>query len=105
MGEAGGGNSMTWFIEAWCPLDGHAFAAWREITAAGGSGAEEVYALYPPDFTPVTCTSEASALWATRGPYQHQFFRDDGSEYSFDSLDLLIELVRRVYVAGGVGPP
>jgi hypothetical protein len=104
---------MSWFIESWCPLDGCAFAVHRnfDIDAATGATiwlpADTVIVLAPPSFSPTPIASEASALWATRGPFQHKFLRQDGSEVAFKSLEQLVELVRRVYVAGGVrgNPP
>lgn len=106
---------MSWFIESWRPLAGYAFAVHRNYTydslvkeerdERSWLDADEIYAVAPPDFSPLACASEATALWATRGPFQHKFLQPDGLEYRFDSLDQLIELVRRVYVAAGVNPP
>jgi hypothetical protein len=102
---------MSWFIESWAPLSGHVFAVHRNYTIDGARNerlwldADEIYVVSPPDFSPLPCATEATTLWATRGPFQHKFLQPDGSEYSFDSLADLVELVRRVYLAGGVNPP
>jgi hypothetical protein len=109
MGGAGGGSSVSWFIESWHPFAGHAFAVHRNPIPPGGpeawSHADLTFMVMPPDFSPVPCPSEATAMLATRGPFQHQFLQSNGDQFAFDALAQLIELVRRVYLAGGMGQP
>jgi hypothetical protein len=97
---------MIWFIEAWCPLDGYAFARGRGDTKAGrvsGQAArEELVGLAPPTFEPKPVDAAAAALPRSHGAFQRRFLRRDGSEVGFDRLEQIVELVRRAYVAAGI---
>lgn len=98
---------MSWFIESWSVLDGLAFAVHRDYTIADDSGdrsyidpPDRVLYVAPPAFVPLP-TRYATALAAARGNFQHRFADANGIDVGFESLEQLIELVRRAYVTGG----
>jgi hypothetical protein len=103
---------MSWFLESWSVADGCGFAAYRNYSDGGAGGRDyhdppqQVIYLCAPHFTP-TPAGYATALSAARGRFQEKFFDDHGTEVAFETLDQLIELVRRAYLAAGAGsnPP
>lgn len=107
---------MSWFIQSWAAFDGYAFASHSNYHfAADGDAAadrrtyldpDRVVFLGPPHFTPVP-VRYATALAASRGPFQDGFADSNGVEVAFETIDQVIELVRRAYVAGGANlqPP
>ena len=90
-------DPKSWYIDAWCPMDGLAFASRRHVDPL--VAAETIY-LCPPFFEPEQIGSLATALAATRGHFQSGFFDLEG-EIEFPSLAHVIETVKRVYLAGG----
>jgi hypothetical protein len=104
---------MSWFLESWAVPEGCAFAAHRNYSELDTSGLREyldppdqVLYVCPPDFTP-TPVRYATALAAARGRFQEKFTDPSGREVAFETLEELIELVRRAYLAAGAGgsPP
>ncbi len=93
--------SESWFLDAWNVLDGVAFASLRLPEADSASTS---VVLGPPDWSPVALGRLSTGWAATRyGGFQRQLRREDGEEVAFPSLDLLRELVRRAYLAAGLG--
>jgi hypothetical protein len=103
---------MSWFLESWAVPDGCAFAAHRNYMLRGDGSREyldppdEVIYVAPPHFTP-TPVGYATALAGARGRFQEKFVDQRGTEVPFETLEQLIELVRRAYLASGAGgaPP
>lgn len=87
-------SRSEWRIESWSVLDGIAFASeWAEE-----SELTVTVVVSPPDWSVVTIANRSTALLAARGPFQEGFFTEEGEEIAFDSLDEVIELVRRAYL-------
>jgi hypothetical protein len=97
---------MTWYIDAWCPVDGLAFASRRQSSilhdenSEGSLDTEEIVYLCPPFFEPEQIGNLATALAATRGHFQTGFYMSQ-QEVAFPSLAAVIETVKRVYRGGG----
>jgi hypothetical protein len=97
---------MTWYIDAWCPVDGLAFASRRQSSILhdeneeGALDTEEIVYLSPPFFEPEQIGNLSTALGATRGHFQTGFYMSQ-QEVAFPSLTAVIETVKRVYRGGG----
>lgn len=104
MTDLAGDDDKSWYIDAWDPRGGRAFASWRPADPddAPDLGHPAVY-LCPPYFEPEHVASRATGIAATRGTFQAGLFLDEG-EVAFDSLDEIIALVRRGYGSGGATP-
>jgi hypothetical protein len=104
---------MSWYVDTWAPQDGIAFASERgAMPTVVGRGEEDLssrdkwlggfqrtVSLQPPSWEPVEVRTSI-ALCAERMPFQRGLFAN-GGEVSFASLDDVVEVVRRAYVAGG----
>jgi hypothetical protein len=103
---------MSWFLESWAVPEGCAFATHFDPSGdARGlanriAGPDQVIYVCPPHFTP-TPVGYATAVAALRGRFQEKFTDQHGKQVDFASLEQLIELVRRAYLAAGAGgsPP
>src|SRR5690349_8415034 len=99
-------TTQSWYIDAWCPVDGLAFASRRqpsilhEENSTQSLNAEEIVYLCPPFFEPEQIGSLATALAATRGHFQTGFYIGQ-QEVAFPTLAAVIEAVKRVYRGGG----
>ena len=91
-------DNRNWYIDAWAVLDGYAFASLRSPDSIEAS---VTFFVAPPYFEPEPVASLATALAATRGHFQ-EGFRHGEDEVLFDSLEQVIETVRRAYRAGGL---
>lgn len=97
----------SWYIDAWCPADGLAFASRRrgeilhEESIEIPLMAEETVYLSPPFFEPEQIGSLATALAATRGHFQTGFYQEGNKEIPFESLADVVETVKRVYRGAG----
>jgi hypothetical protein len=90
----------TWFIDAWSVADGLAFISQRPYNS---SDATVTVHISPPDFSPISITSIATALRATRHQFQTGLYDTNEEEIAFESFDQAREVVRRGYMAGGIG--
>ena len=93
---------MEWYVDSWAVRDGFAFTSYRD--AGNIQGAERTVFVGVPDLVPVPIGRVSTALWATRVNFQDRFLDDAGDEIAFPDLEHVIELVRRAYLAGGIGP-
>jgi hypothetical protein len=97
---------QSWYIDAWCPVDGLAFASRRQRSILHAENSErslyakETVYLCPPFFEPEQIGSLATALAATRGHFQTGFYRSE-QEVAFPTLAAVIATVKRVYRGGG----
>lgn len=102
-------DSLSWYVDAWSVYDGAAFATRRQPQdgdqqgAAVDEGANTVFVCVP-DLQPVPVGRRSTALSACRRNFQYGLTSAGGSEIAFDDLQQVIELVRRGYLAGGLGP-
>ena len=92
--------ASKWFIDAWAVRDGRAFVSQRPPESIDSSA---TVFLSVPDLEPVPIGRISTALRATRSGFQEGFRNADGGEIAFDSLDQVRELIKRVYLAGGLG--
>jgi hypothetical protein len=90
-----------WFFDSWAVLDGLAFASLRDPDS---TGAADTVFLSVPDLEPVPVGRISTALRAQRSGFQDGFRSEEGIEYQFDDLDQIREVIRRGYLAGGLGP-
>jgi len=91
-----------WHVDAWSVRDGMAFASYRSpdaITTATSSVFIGV-----PGLDVVPLGSVSPALWAARASFQDGLHDADGRSIAFDDLGQVRELVRRGFLAGGLGP-
>jgi hypothetical protein len=96
----------AWYIDAWSVLDGIAFASQRgprDWDAPVLTPAVTTVLIGPPDWRAVGIAKLTTALAATRGTFQEGVFDEEDAEIAFDSLDDVREVVRRAYLAGGLG--
>lgn len=93
---------MEWHVDSWAVRDGFAFASYRD--AGSMRDAKRTVFIGVPELVPVPIGRVSTALWATRGNFQDRFLDDNGQEIGFLKLEHVIELVRRAYLAGGIGP-
>ncbi|HYC58988.1 MAG TPA: hypothetical protein VEK79_05415 [Thermoanaerobaculia bacterium] len=92
-------ESMSrWYIDAWCVFDGIVFASESE-DRTNRPHVRTVF-VTPPYWRPIALANPATALRATRGPFQDRLFNGAGEEIPFETLDEIIELARRAYVLG-----
>src|SRR5256885_2374086 len=94
--EVGG----CWFIDAWAVMDGFVFASQR---ASETILAKRTVFVAPPEFEPMPVGKISTALRATRGAFQRGFRSVEGDEIAFSSIEEVIDLVRRAYLAAGLG--
>lgn len=97
--------SEHFYIDTLDGIGGAAFASFREgnLTTASSAGDEPAWFIAAPDFSPNPVSSRAIALAANNGSFQLGFSVDGETEVSFESLEVLAEYVRRLFVAGGGG--
>lgn len=93
--------NRQWFLDAWAVLDGLAFASKR---SAEQIDAEQTVFFSVPDLEPVPLGRMSTSLLATRFNFQQGFRDEEGQEIGFQSLEQVREVVRRGYLAGGIGP-
>jgi hypothetical protein len=91
----------AWCVDAWAVRDGAAFASRREAEARE---AENTVFIAVPDLEPVPVGRRSTALSATRRNFQTGLRNLDGTEIAFESLEQIAELVRRGFLAAGLGP-
>jgi len=91
-----------WHVEAWAVRDGMAFASFRPTNDIRRT--ERTVFIGVPGLEAVPLGRVSPALWATRVNFQDGFHNEDGDEIGFASLAEVKELVRRGYLAGGIGP-
>lgn len=91
----------AWRIDAWAVRDGAAFASRRE---AESRTAENTVFIAIPDLEPVPVGRLSTALSATRRNFQTGLRDLEGGEIAFQSLEQIQELVRRGFLAAGLGP-
>ena len=96
-------EDRAWFIDAWAVHDGKVFASRRppELTDADATVFMSV-----PDLEAVPMGRISTALRATRGGFQEGLRTDDSdlAEIPFKDLRQVRDLVRRGYLAAGLGP-
>ena len=94
-----------WYIDSWCVLDGIAFASFREPFDEGSvlPSTDTTVMIAPPDWRAVSIGRLSTALAAARGPFQESVVDDNENELPFPSLDAIRDVVRRAYLAGGLG--
>jgi hypothetical protein len=94
-------RDTCWFIDAWAVRDGAAFASNREPDSIE---ATNTVFLSVPALEPIPVGRITTALSATRYCFQEGFRDENGREIGFDNLAQVRELVRRAYLASGLGP-
>lgn len=95
---------MSWRIDAWAVRDGVAFASDREELAdIERLEARNTVFLSVPDLEPVPVGRISTALRATRGNFQAGFYDGEGNEIVLPTLEDVQALVRRAYLASGIG--
>lgn len=95
-------EGRRWSIDALDADGGIAFASFRQSGEAdiGDLEVEHAVVVAAPHFRPVPVSSRALSLGAISQGAQSGVYGDSG-EVRFDSLDQLVEFVRKVYVGGG----
>jgi hypothetical protein len=96
-----GGSVKKWHFDAWAVLDGLAFASKR---SAEQIEADHTIFLSVPELEAIPIGRISTGLLATRYNFQQGLRNNDGEEIGFESLDQVREMVRRGYLAGGIGP-
>jgi hypothetical protein len=99
---AGEQAAAAWYLDAWSVRDGMAFAS-RRGPGERKAGRSCVY-LAVPGLEPEPTTNTAAALWADRAGFQPGLHDMERREVAFASLAQIREVVRRGYLAGGIGP-
>jgi hypothetical protein len=94
-------DDRAWFIDAWAVRDGAAFASFRHRNALD---ATNTVFLAVPALQPTPVGRITTALGATRYCFQDRFHDDTETEIAFESLAQIQELIRRAYIASGIGP-
>lgn len=94
--------NRRWHVDAWAVRDGMAFASQRPADDPRAAGRTVFIGVPTLDAAPVGRLS--AALWATRANFQDGFRTENGEEIGFEGLEQVRELVRRGYLAGGIGP-
>jgi hypothetical protein len=100
--------TASWYIDSWAPRDGIAFASLRAAiglhedarSAEWLRSVERTVSLRPPNWE-VIDAQMATALHAERFEFQRGFFSAANAEIAFASLDEVVEVIRRAYVAAG----
>ena len=95
------GATASWHVDAWAIEDGRAFASYREPDA---TEAERTVFLEAPFFRADSVAHPAIARRAARSGFQDRLLDDDGREIGFETIEQIQDLVRRGYLAGGLGP-
>lgn len=95
-------SAAAWYLDAWSVRDGMAFAS-RRGPGDRASGQSCVY-LAVPGLEPEPTGNAAAALWADRAGFQPGLYDRERREIAFESLAQIREVVRRGYLAGGIGP-
>ena len=93
---------MEWYVDSWAVRDGLAFAS-RRMRDDFRKTERSVF-IAVPDLDAIPVGRVSTGLSATRANFQAGFRTQDGLEIGFKRLDEVIELVRRAYLAGGIGP-
>jgi hypothetical protein len=93
--------TRSWFIDAWAVRDGVAFASLR---SEHDIDAVNTVFLSVPALEPIPVGRISTALRATRGSFQAGFRDAENHEIAFDNLTQIRELIRRGYLASGIGP-
>lgn len=116
--------TAAWYIDAWSPVDGAIFATRRtpeqrespppQNAPPPGHRTDHDDDFVPgqntvfmcvPEIRPIPIGRRSTALAATRRHFQFGFTElENGTEIAFDNLEQVRELVRRGYLAGGMGP-
>jgi hypothetical protein len=91
----------SWYIDAWAVRDGAAFASRRQPNSRE---AENTVFIAVPDLEPVPVGRLSTALSATRRCFQAGLWDQNENEIAFETIEQIIELVRRGFLAGGLGP-
>jgi hypothetical protein len=99
--------TFNWFIDTWAPRDGIAFASFRGATPTDPEknkdwikGFERTVSLRPPNWEAID-VRPATSLRAERLTFQRGFFSSAQTEIEFETLEELVEVLRRAYVASG----
>jgi hypothetical protein len=95
------GAPLAWYIDAWAVRDGVAFASARPAESVD---ARNTIFLSVPDLQPTPVGRITTALGATRRGFQAGLRDFEGVEVAFDNIAQVREVVRRGYLAGGLGP-
>jgi hypothetical protein len=90
-----------WYFDAWAVKDGLAFVSERPPDAITS---ESTVFLSVPDLEPVPLGRISTALRATRANFQDGFRDQNSEELGFDNLAQVREVIRRAYLASGLGP-
>ena len=90
-----------WYFDAWAVRDGLAFVSQRPADSI--ASAATVF-LTVPDLEAVPVGRISTALRANRANFQDGFRDANGDEFAFANLDQIREVIRRAYLAGGLGP-
>jgi hypothetical protein len=104
---------MAWFIDAWDPLGGQAFASQRrrnqDLVDCADTGMP-IVRIGPPDFRPEQIANAAVAIAACRSahfdprlPPATSVGEVSPDEVAFPSADAVADFVRRGFTAGGRG--
>jgi hypothetical protein len=104
---------MAWFIDAWDPLGGQAFASQRrrnqDLVDCADTGTP-IVRIGPPDFRPEQIANAAAAIAACRSAHFDPRLPPatgvgdmSPDEVAFPSADAVAEFVRRAFTAGGRG--
>lgn len=93
--------TRAWFIDAWAVRDGVAFASLR---SEHDIDAINTVFFSVPSLEPIPVGRISTALRATRGSFQASFHNLENHEIAFDNLTQIRELIRRGYLASGIGP-
>lgn len=96
-------DGKAWFIDAWAVHDGRVFASRRPPESIV---ADATVFMSVPDLEAVPVGRISTALRATRSGFQEGLRTNDDNrtEIPFDNLRQIRDLVRRAYLAAGLGP-
>jgi len=99
--------TYAWRIDALDPLGGLSFVSWRlETLANDDERLEDAPAFFigPPNFVPEPIANRGVSLAAGRYGFQIGLFDEEG-EVEFESLPIVVDFVRRLYLTGSRGDP
>ncbi|MEP6722004.1 MAG: hypothetical protein ABJA77_11195 [Variovorax sp.] len=94
--------ARQWHVDAWAVRDGLAFTSFRAPDDI--QNAERTLFIAVPSLEAVSVSRVSTGLWATRANFQDGLVTEQGEEVGFESIDQVRELIRRGYLAGGIGP-
>jgi hypothetical protein len=96
-------DEKPWFIDAWAVHDGRVFASRRRPEKIS---ADATVFMSVPDLEPVPVGRISTALRATRSGFQEGLRTNDSelAEIPFENLRQVRDLVRRAFLAAGLGP-